>query len=159
MPCPVLTVISFFVPALILGSVLINLVNVVHLAGSELTRASPRVRASFQGISKESISLLTGGGGGDLPRQISDAFTLGIAGLGVLVLTYFITGFVTTRPFASAFRLKRQLLCLADQTELTYRDCAASWFVNKSVGAYAQERLVFASVGKGNRPPERSGTS
>jgi hypothetical protein len=60
-------------------------------------------------------------------------------------------GYLLTRPFLPAFRLKRQILNLAGQDHRDVRDTASSWHVNKSVGAYQQERKVFAALGY--RPP------
>ncbi|MEU6201160.1 hypothetical protein [Streptomyces sp. NPDC047061] len=105
-----------------------------------------RLEDSFQEIDKESVSLMTGGGAGDLPKAVGDAIQMGAAGLLVLFFIIFVTGYAATRPFVSAFRLKRQTLSLADQDELSLQSTASSWFVNKSVGIYEQERKVFKAL-------------
>ncbi|WBB79849.1 hypothetical protein O7606_00070 [Micromonospora sp. WMMD882] len=79
--------------------------------------------------------------------------TMGMTGTAVVVLfaAVIFVAYLSTRMLVPAFRLKRQLLCLADQTGWGVRDTAAGWFVNKSVGAYARERAVFQKAGA--RPP------
>lgn len=105
-----------------------------------------RLEKTFGEISKELVNLMTGGGGGDLPTAVGHAIHIGTAGLLVLVFITFVTGYVATRPLVSAFRLKRQILGLADQDELGLNNTASSWYVNKSVGAYEQERKVFGAL-------------
>ncbi|WP_141746583.1 hypothetical protein [Streptomyces sp. LUP30] len=105
-----------------------------------------RLETTFGEISKDLVNLMTGGGGGDLPTAVDHAIHIGSAGLLVLVFIAFVTGYVATRPLVSSFRLKRQILGLADQDGLGLNDTASSWYVNKSVGAYKQERKAFGAL-------------
>lgn len=107
-----------------------------------------RLEKTFGEISKDLVNLMTGGGGGDLPTAVDHAVHIGTAGLLALVFITFVTGYVATRPLVSSFRLKRQILGLADQDELGLNDTASSWYVNKSLGAYEQERRVFGALGR-----------
>ncbi|MEU1519915.1 hypothetical protein ABZ490_48715 [Streptomyces sp. NPDC005811] len=154
-------VIGFAVPAFICASIFVQLAGmfVKSFAGNFRTSGTGDsdklwndflqsfqggdLEHRFQDISQGSISLVTGGGGGTLPKAVSDSIDLGYGELLALILMIFVTGYVVTRPFVSAFRLKRQILCLADQSELSLHRTASSWFVNRSIGAYEQEEKAF----------------
>ena len=140
----VLTVVSFAIPATLLASILIHVIQKwVYQQGL----AGPRLTDSFTRLSSGLIELATGGGGGDIPGAIAETLELGARGALALVGVLFVTAYVIGRPFVSAFRLKRHILSLSHQEVLTHRNTASSWFVNKSVGAYAQERKVHESLG------------
>jgi hypothetical protein len=109
------------------------------------------LRNDFEEIGRGFLNLVTGGGGGELPKAIGDAVALGTAGILALSVIIFVCGYVATRPFVSSFRLKRQILGLAGQHDLGVRDTASSWYVNKSVGAYEEERRFFAALDR--QPP------
>ncbi|MET8627087.1 hypothetical protein ABZW30_25560 [Kitasatospora sp. NPDC004669] len=133
----ILTVIFFAVPAIVITSAL------SRLTGKLL---NVRLRDSVEEISRGVIALVTGGSGAELPQDIGDAIDLGARGLLLLLSIIFAAGYLATRPFVSSFRLKRQILCLAHQDTIKVRDTASSWYVNKSVGCYEQERAVFRAL-------------
>ncbi|MFD0474650.1 hypothetical protein ACFQ0B_45245 [Nonomuraea thailandensis] len=110
---------------------------------------------AFQAVAAELLDLATGGGGGDLMNALGGAMKLGVQGVLALLSVMLITSYLIARPLVSAFRIKRQILCLADQDVLDVKDTASSWYVNKSTGAYTQERKVSAVLGLRRTPTER----
>jgi hypothetical protein len=84
----------------------------------------------------------------DAAGQIAD---LNPVALLILTASMLFGGYLVARPLVPAFRLKRQLLGLVDQSELGVADTAASWYVTKAVGSYDLERAVFARLGE--QPP------
>jgi hypothetical protein len=84
----------------------------------------------------------------DAAGQLAD---LNPVALLILTASMLFGGYLVARPLVPAFRLKRQLLGLADQTKLGVADTAASWYVTKAVGSYDLERAVFARLGE--QPP------
>lgn len=146
-----LVILAMMIPATVIALFLspaVELASVPHIRAERFNKA-------FQGLAKESLNLLTAGGGGGLITAISDAIKLGLQGVVAVVCLTLVTSYLVSRPLVSAFRLKRQILCLADQDVLEVQDTASSWFVNKSIGAYAQERWVSKALQLRRPPIER----
>jgi hypothetical protein len=145
------TMIAFAVPALVLSSVLDDLAG--HLASLPFYGVSLEARGKkIQDIIGALASATASGGNiREVTQVITRGLNMSVADLVVLLVVVFLVGYVLVRPFVPAFRLKRQILNLADQCDHDVRDTASSWHVNKSVGTYQQERKVFAALGY--RPP------
>jgi hypothetical protein len=145
------TVIGFAVSGLVLVSVL------VHVASSlsNLPSYGPHLQAQEKRIQGVLVALASAAASGgnirDMSQVMAKGLNLNVGDLWVLLVDLFLVGYLLTRPFVPAFRLKRQILNLAGQDDRDVRDTASSWHVNKSVGAYQQERKVFAA--RGYRPP------
>lgn len=145
------TIIGITIPATMAALLLSSLSE--HFFSKSIRR-SGLINDTFQKLAKESLDLITGGGGGDLLGEVAAAMRLGTGGVLTLLAITFITGYLATRPLVSGFRLKRQILGLADQDVLGVKDTASSWYVNKSVGAYTQEHRVAEALGLRRRPNE-----
>lgn len=133
--------IGFAVPALFLTALLIEEASHWTSDGRKLKELLAMMLVFFA----------TGSRSADMEKVVTKAFELGITGLLTSLAIVLIGGYVLTRPFVPAFRLKRQILNLSDRDDRDVRESASSWHVTKSVGAYQQERKVFADLGY--RPP------
>ncbi|MDI5939450.1 MULTISPECIES: hypothetical protein [Micromonospora] len=154
-PSQLVAVLAYGMAALVIAQVLVSkseefedtLAWIVAVHAAEFEQVDTDLARETLGLAAKTVS----GSPATLVDVVDRSMDMSVlTGFVALAAAVFVV-YVTTRMLVPAFRLKRQLLCLADQAEFGVRDTATGWFVDKSVGAYARERAVFRAVGA--RPP------